>query len=61
VGKPEEKRPHVIHTYRWRDNIKVDLQNVGLVGGGVHGLDLAQDRDRWLAVGCECIINPPVS
>jgi hypothetical protein len=47
VGKYERKRPHVIPTCRWEDNIKMDLQNVGL---GVHGLGLAQDRDRWLAL-----------
>jgi hypothetical protein len=29
---------------RWEDNIKIDLQEVGLGGDWI---DLAQDRDRW--------------
>ena len=32
---------------RREDNIKIDLQEVGLEGGGMDWLDLAQDRDRW--------------
>jgi hypothetical protein len=30
---------------RSEDNIKLDLQAVG--GGGMEGLELALDRDRW--------------
>jgi hypothetical protein len=30
------------------DNIKMDLQEVGW--GGVDWMDMAQDRDRWLAI-----------
>ena len=33
---------------RWKDNIKMDLQEVG--GGGMDWTDLAQDRDRWRAL-----------
>jgi hypothetical protein len=29
VGKPEGKRPLVSPRCRWKDNIKMDLQNVG--------------------------------
>jgi hypothetical protein len=29
VGKPEGKRPLVKHRRRWKDNIKMDLQDVG--------------------------------
>jgi hypothetical protein len=31
----------------WRDNIKMDLQEVG--GGRGAWMELAQDRDRWRA------------
>jgi hypothetical protein len=34
--------------YRWEDNIKMDLQEVGC--GGMDWIGLAQDRDRWQAV-----------
>ena len=44
VGKPEGKRPR----RRWEDNIKMDLQELGC--GGVDWIDLAQERDRWLAL-----------
>jgi len=36
VGKPEGKRPLGRRRYRWEDNIKIDLQEVGCGG---HGLD----------------------
>jgi hypothetical protein len=48
VGKPERKRPLGRPRARWEDNIKMDLQEVGW--GGLDGIDLAQDRDRWWAV-----------
>jgi hypothetical protein len=48
VGKPEGKRllgrPRCI----WEDNIKIDLQEVG-VGCG-DWIESAQDRDRWRAL-----------
>jgi hypothetical protein len=46
VGKPEGTlgRPR----YRWEDNIKADLQEVGC--GGLDWIELAQDRDRWRAL-----------
>jgi hypothetical protein len=34
--------------HRWKDNIKVDLQNVGF--GGMDWIGLAQDRDGWRAL-----------
>ena len=34
--------------YYWKDNIKMDLQEVG-VGRG-NWMELAQDRDRWRAL-----------
>jgi hypothetical protein len=48
VGKPEGKRPLGRPRRRWRDNIKVDLQEVGC--GGMNWIDLAQDRDRLRAL-----------
>jgi len=33
---------------RWEDNIKMDLQEVGY--GGMDWIDLAQDKNRWLAL-----------
>jgi hypothetical protein len=32
---------------RWKDNIKVDLQEIAC--GGMDRIELAQDRDRWRA------------
>ena len=52
VGKPEGKRPLGRTRRRWEDNIKMDLQEVG-VGRG-DWMELAQDRDRGRAlVGTE--------
>ena len=48
VGKPEGKRPLGRPRRRWGDNIKMDLQEVG-VGCG-DWMELAQDRDRWRAL-----------
>jgi len=48
VGKPEGKRPLGRSRRRWEDNIKMDIQEVGL--GGIDGNKLAQDRDRWWAL-----------
>jgi len=44
VGKPKGKRPLGRPRHRWKDNIKMDLQEVG---GGGDWMELAQDRDRW--------------
>jgi len=48
VGKPEGKRPLGRPRRRWKDNIKMDLQEVG--GGRGDCMELAQDRDRWRAL-----------
>jgi hypothetical protein len=48
VGKPEGKRPLGRPRRRWEDDSKMDVQEVG----GCRGdwMELAQDRDRWLAL-----------
>jgi hypothetical protein len=48
VGKPEGKRPLGRPRRRREDQIKMDLQEVGY--GDVDWIELAQDRDRWLAL-----------
>jgi transcription termination factor 2 len=48
VGKPEGKRPLGRPRRRWKDNIKMDVQEVG--GGRGDWMELAQDRDGWRAL-----------
>jgi len=48
VGKSEGKRPLGRPRRRWEDNIKMDLQEVGV--GRRNWMELAQDRDRWRAL-----------
>jgi hypothetical protein len=48
VGKREGKRPLGGPRWRWEDNIKRDIQEVG--GGCGDWIELAQDRDRWRAL-----------
>jgi hypothetical protein len=50
VGKPEGKRLPGRPRHRWKDNIKIKIQE-----GGCEGMDwieLAQDRDR-----CRALVN----
>jgi hypothetical protein len=46
-GETEGKRPLGRPRHRWKDNIKMDRQEVGW---GMDWIDLAKDRDRWLAL-----------
>jgi hypothetical protein len=48
VGKPEGMRSLGRPRCRWEDNIKMDIQEVGGIGGV--WMELAQDRDRWWAL-----------
>jgi hypothetical protein len=48
VGKPEGKRPLVRPRCRWKDNIKMNLHEVGW--GSVDWIELAKDKDRWRAL-----------
>ena len=45
VGKTEGKRPLGRPRLKWKDNINMDLHELGC--GGMDWIDLAQDRDRW--------------
>jgi hypothetical protein len=47
AGRPEGKRPLGIPRHRWKDNIKMDLKEVGW---DINRIDLAEDRDRWRSV-----------
>jgi hypothetical protein len=48
VGKTEGKGPFGRPRRRWKDNIKLDLQEVGR--GGMDWIELVQDRDKWQAI-----------
>jgi hypothetical protein len=47
VGGPEGKRPLGRHRRRWKDNIKMDLREIGI--HGANWIGLAQDRIQWRA------------
>ena len=49
VGKPEGKRPLGRTRRRWKDNIKMDLQEVGWG----HGMDLYGSGQGQMASTCE--------
>jgi hypothetical protein len=57
-GKPEGRRPLGRPRSKWEDNIKMDLREVGW--GGMDWINLAQDRDRWRALG-NTVMNLRVS
>ena len=46
----EGQRPLARLRRRWEGNIKIDLQEIGLRGGGLGWVDLDQDEDSWQAV-----------
>jgi hypothetical protein len=48
VGKPQGKRPLGRPRRRWEDNIKTNLQEVGV--GCEDWMELAQDTDKWRAL-----------
>jgi len=48
VGKPEGKRPLCRPRRRWKDNIKMDLQEVEC--GVMDWIELARDMDRRRAL-----------
>jgi hypothetical protein len=44
VGKPEGRRPLGRPRHRWKDNIKMDLREIGW--SGIDWIDLALDMDQ---------------
>jgi hypothetical protein len=48
VGKPEGKRALGRPRSRWVNNIKMYLREIG--SGCMDWIDLAQDRDPWMAL-----------
>jgi hypothetical protein len=57
VGEPEGKRP-LGRARRWKDNIKMDLKQIGW--RGMNWIDLAQDRGKWRAL-VKTVMNLRVS
>jgi hypothetical protein len=47
VGRPKGKIPLGIPRHRWKDNIKMDLREIGI--DGMNWIQLAQDRVQWRA------------
>ena len=48
TGKPTRKRPLGRSRRRWEDNIKMDLEEIGINVG--NWVDSAQDRNYWRAL-----------
>jgi transcription termination factor 2 len=48
VGNSEGKRPLGRPRRRWKDNIRMDLREIGW--GNMDWIDLAQDRYQWRAL-----------
>ena len=48
TSKPTGKRPLGRPRHRWEDNIRMDIEEIGINAGNWD--DLAQDRDYWRAL-----------
>ena len=48
LGTPVGKRPLGRSRRRWEDNIRMNLEEIGIKAG--NWVDSAQDRDYWRAV-----------
>ena len=55
TGKPTGKRPLGRPRRRWEDNIRMDLEEIGINAG--NWVNSAQDRNYWRAL-CQCGIEP---
>ena len=58
TGKPTGKRPLGRSRRRWKGNIRMDLEEIGINAG--NWVDSAQDS-KLLEIPCECGIEPPGS
>jgi hypothetical protein len=58
TGKSTGKRPLGRPRRRWEDNIRIDLEEIGINAG--NWVDSAQDM-KLLENHCECGIEPPGS
>ena len=58
TGKPTGKRPLGRPRRRWEDNIRMDLEEIGINAG--NWVNSARDRNL-LESPCECGIEPPGS
>jgi hypothetical protein len=58
VGKPGGRRTLGGPRHGWEDNIKIDLQEVGLEG--MDWIGRVQNRDRWRAV-VHAVMKPGIS
>ena len=45
TGKPTGKSPLGRPRHRWEDNIRMDLEEIGIIAGNL--VDSAQDRNYW--------------
>jgi len=52
----EGKRPLGRPSHRWENNIKMDLQEIGM---GVNWMDVAHNRDRWRTF-VKKVMSPPI-
>ena len=58
TAKPTEKRPLGRPRRRWEDNIRMDLEEIGINAG--NWVDSAHDRDYWRAlVNAALILRVP--
>ena len=48
AGKPTGKRPLGRSRHRWEDNIRMNLEEIGIVAG--NWVDSSQGRDYWRAL-----------
>ena len=58
TSKPTGKRPLWRPRRRWKDNIRMDLKEIGI--NTRNWVGSAQDRDYW-DTPCECCTEPPGS
>ena len=48
IGKPTGKRPLWRPRHRWEDNIRMDLEEIGINAG--NWIDSTQDKNYWIAL-----------